>query len=197
MIPTNELDDYPKRTSSRRKLLLGVVGGALIAGVAVGVLARAPVDETAGDQAPDFSLALLGDEGTLSSDDLRGRPVVLNFWASWCVPCREEMPLFESRWRAHRDEGLQFVGVLVRDTPESALAFLERHDITYPIVWDEDQELANALGVAGLPQTFFIARDWRMIEGVVSELSGGGGTRAFGAISADELEERIEELLGR
>jgi cytochrome c biogenesis protein CcmG, thiol:disulfide interchange protein DsbE len=194
MIPTDELEDYPKRTSVRRFVPLAV-GLLLVGAIAYGVLRPAQTNNRAGERAPDFSLAYLDDSGTLSSDDLVGNPVVLNFWASWCIPCRDEMPLFEKKWREYRDEGITFVGVLIRDTKEDALAFVERNDITYPIVWDPDQQLARALGVSPLPETFFIDSTWNLIPGVSKDLAGGG-VRTFGAIDEAELQDRIDRLLG-
>ena len=193
MIPTDELEGYPKRTSLRR-VALPLVGVIAVAGLAYGILKPAPVDDGAGREAPSFELALLSGGGTLSDEDLRGKPVVLNFWASWCVPCREEMPLFESRWRRYQDQ-ITFIGVVVRDTEESARDFVRAHHITYPILWDPDQTLANALGVDPLPETFFIDRSWHLIGGVHQEAIGGPGVRTFGAIDAAQLQERIEALL--
>ena len=193
MIPTDELEDYPKRTS--RKPLVFLIGLVVIAALAYGVLKPAPEADDAGREVPSFELELLDGSGTLSDSDLRGSPVVLNFWASWCAPCLEEMPLFEEKWRAYRDEGLVFVGVVVRDTKESALRFLRTNDITYPVLWDPDQTLANAMGVDPLPETFFIDRGWRLISGV-AQTADGGGTRTFGAIDEAQLQERIDELLG-
>ena len=94
----------------------------------------------------------------------------------------------------------------MRDSPSSASssgtrrtaprAFIEDHDITYPIVWDPDQELARALGVDPLPETFFVDATWHLIGGVTEELGdGSGATRAFGAIDEADLQDRIEKLL--
>jgi cytochrome c biogenesis protein CcmG/thiol:disulfide interchange protein DsbE len=192
MIPTDELEDYPKRTSSKPLVLL--IGLVAIAALAYGVLKQAPDAGDAGREVPGFELELLDGSGTLSDSDLRGEPVVLNFWASWCAPCLEEMPLFEAKWRAYKDEGLTFVGVVFEDTRESALDFVQANDITYPILWDPDKTLGSALGVDPLPETFFIDSGWQLVAGVQQELQGGG-IRTFGAIDEAQLQDRIDELL--
>ncbi|MEA2452604.1 MAG: cytochrome c biosis protein CcmG, thiol:disulfide interchange protein DsbE [Actinomycetota bacterium] len=197
MIPTDELEDYPKRTSLSRRLPVVVIGLAIVGALAYGTLKPAPIDANAGHAAPSFELELLDGSGTLSDTDLRGGPVVLNFWASWCVPCRDEMPLFEKKWQAYRDQGVTFVGVVVRDTEASARDFIKAHHITYPVVWDPDQTLVEALGVDPLPETFFIDSSWHLISGVQQDMGdGSGATRYFGSIDADQLQERIDALLG-
>jgi thiol-disulfide isomerase/thioredoxin len=146
-------------------------------------------------QAPEFELELLGG-GTLSSEDLKGHPVVLNFWASWCEPCREEMPAFEKMWARYEGDGVRIVGVNVQDSVEGAQGFLDEVPVSYPIVLDPNNELASELGVRGLPQTFFIGPDYRFEKISKDEALGGGAGRVtFGAIDEDVLEEQILDLL--
>lgn len=146
-------------------------------------------------RAPDFELQLLGG-GTVSSDDLKGRPVVLNFWASWCIPCREEMPAFERMWARYRDEGVRIIGVNLQDSEAGARDFVEDVDVTYPIALDPKGSLASDLGVRGLPQTFFIDEDFRFEKISATEAVEGGGDRVvFGAIDEETLEQKILELL--
>ena len=190
--PETESEEPPK--SSRR--LLAIVPALVLVGLlAYGFLA--PADRDASPRAaPEFELELLSDSGTLSSDDLRGRPVVLNFWASWCVPCREEMPAFESMWRKYGDRGLQVVGVNVQDSREGGRDFLDELGITYPVVYDGDETLSKALDVYGLPQTFFIDRDYRFTAERQGKVLDGRGERVvLGAISRDELEANLLQLL--
>ena len=109
---------------------------------------------------------------TLSS--LRGQAVVINFWASWCGPCRDEAPVLEAAWQQYRDQGLVVLGIDREDTPDDARAFIERFELTYPNVRDAQDRLETRYGLTGLPETYFVGRDGRLvahIPGAVDELS--------------------------
>jgi peroxiredoxin len=158
-----------------------------------------PSDEPtkAGTAAPEFSLARLTGPGSISSADLKGKPVVINFWASWCDPCREEAPLLEAAWKEHKDQGLTILGVDLRDAPDNARQFIDEHDLTYPTVADPDMELARALGIGetdGLPQTFFVDSRWRL-QAVGGDAPTEGGVVVLGALSEELLAEQIDRLL--
>lgn len=114
-------------------------------------------------QAPPLQLATFDryrwEGGDIDLAALRGRGVVVNFWASWCEPCRIEAGLFESAWRAEQtkgDQGIVFVGVNRQDTLEGALGFLEEYGVSYPNGADTNGKWDRAFGVLGLPSTFFI-----------------------------------------
>jgi len=115
----------------------------------------------AGRPAPDFTLALL-DGGTLRLSDLRGRWVVLNFWASWCPPCREEMPGLQRAYEDFRERGVAFVGVAMADSLPDARSFAREVGITYPVGLDETGEIALAYQVLALPITVFIDPEGRV-----------------------------------
>lgn len=134
-----------------------------------------------GKPAPGFTLATL-EGGRVGLETLRGKPVVLNFWASWCVPCRTEMPLLERAWRAHAGEGLAVVGVVYADSNENARGFYKELDLTFPSLIDASGKTAVDYGVTGLPETYFIDR-----SGVIV-------AKKYGALEADELEARIAEI---
>jgi cytochrome c biogenesis protein CcmG, thiol:disulfide interchange protein DsbE len=95
----------------------------------------------------------------VSLADLRGRPVVINFWASWCVPCAEEAPILEGLWNTFRAKELVVVGVDTQDLEPPARRFLAEHGITYLNLRDPDGSLARLFGTTGVPETFFVGRD--------------------------------------
>ncbi len=197
MVPLDELADHQRRAWPRRMLIL-VPAVAFIALLAFGLFKAAPAELTPGARAPDIELPLLEGTGVLSSDDLEGRPVVLNFWASWCIPCKEEAPLLERAWREYRDDGVVFVGVNIKDSVTDATEFIERFDITYPIVRDEREELVSKLGVYGIPETFFIDHRWRFLASVAgTEQAERQGTVVLGAISEEQLFDNVELLIRR
>jgi cytochrome c biogenesis protein CcmG/thiol:disulfide interchange protein DsbE len=106
--------------------------------------------------APDFEMPALSGGGSISLDDFRGTVVVLNFWASWCGPCRLEAPALQATWEAYRDRGVRFLGVDYRDDRAAARAFIDEFGITYPSVFDPAGKLAFDYGLLGVPTTFII-----------------------------------------
>jgi cytochrome c biogenesis protein CcmG/thiol:disulfide interchange protein DsbE len=161
-------------------------------------LARTGSQAESGRAAPSFELPLLDGSGTLTDEDLRGNPVVINFWASWCIPCREEAPLLERTWRAYREQGVVFLGVNVKDAESDARRFVEEFDITYPTVRDLDQSLTRDFGVKGLPETFFVDHRWTFMGGISGAKTGDQqGTVVLGAISKEDLVSNVEILIRR
>jgi cytochrome c biogenesis protein CcmG, thiol:disulfide interchange protein DsbE len=107
---------------------------------------------------PDLTLPAL-DGPPISLAALRGHPVILNFWASWCITCRDEAPLLEATWREFRAQGLVVIGVDMQDLEAAARAFLHEFHITYPTLRDPDGSVARRFDATGVPETFFIGRD--------------------------------------
>lgn len=170
---------------------------AVIALLAFGLMKSAPTEVTPGSAAPNFTLQSLNGED-FSSARLRGHPIVLNFWASWCVPCREEVPALESVWREFRDEGLIVVGVNIRDAASSAERFVSKYGMTYPILRDEQLQLVREIGVVGVPETYFIDHEWRFVTSLSGARQGTEqGTVILGPISKEALLENVEILLRR
>lgn len=178
------------------RLLAFVIVPALFIGLlGLGLTRKSRTQNLVGTVAPDFDLPLLSG-GTLSSQDLKGQPVVVNFWASWCVPCREEAPLLEEKWQAYRDRGIRFLGVNVKDSLEDARAFTKEFGLTFPSVRDTDLDLYSAFGLLGLPETFFIDHTFRFLGvGGSDETGRQRGFKILGAISPAVLDSQIRLLL--
>lgn len=122
--------------------------------------------------APDFPLTLFsGQQTTLST--LRGHIVVLNFWASWCPPCRSEMPQFERAWQTWQGQGVAILGVATGDRPAEALAFAQQVGVTYPLGLDADGRIAVAYRVTTLPTTYFLDREGRIARRIVGYVNEG------------------------
>ena len=113
--------------------------------------------------APVFEMPALGDTSNIALRDFAGEVVILNFWASWCGPCRAEAPELESTWQAYQDQGVQFLGVDYRDDRAAGRAFVAEFDLTYPSVFDPAGQLAFDYELVGLPTTFVIGRDGRIV----------------------------------
>ncbi len=111
---------------------------------------------------PDVTLPPLGEGSQVSLGALRGHPVVINFWASWCVPCREEAPQLESIWRTYRDRGLIVLGIDTQDLQAPGREFIGHYRISYLNVRDPDGSVSRLFGATGVPETFFVGADGRI-----------------------------------
>jgi cytochrome c biogenesis protein CcmG, thiol:disulfide interchange protein DsbE len=128
--------------------------------------ARKPV---VGSKAPQFSAEYLDRDGTFELSSLRGKPVLLNFWASWCPPCKDEAPLLEDAYARYGDE-VEFVGIDIRDARDDALEFVESYGITYPQVRDDTLRVYTQYGLTGQPESFFIDQNGIVVQHVKGPL---------------------------
>ena len=148
-------------------------------------LRSAPSGARIGDPAPAFALADL-DGNPVRLSDFAGRPVVVNFWASWCGPCVEEFPLLKQAQAQHAADGLAVVGIVYQDRSESARSFVERMGADWPAVMDPGGSVANQYAVFGPPETFFIGRDGTLLGHQVGQFSRASLDRQLATILAKE-----------
>jgi len=148
-----------------------------------------------GKLGPNFLLELL-DSGELRLSDLRGKAVVLNFWATWCRPCRREMPQFVEAYDRYRDQGLVIVAVDLQESRGTIGSFVDDFGVEFPVAIDRQGDVADEYRLLGLPTTYFIDRNGVIRSIYRGPLEGRSqGTNVQGEIKADELSRRVEELL--
>ncbi len=174
--------------SRRRRVVLIVVIGFVLALVVAGLVAGessqsgSTLTIRSSGVARQFRLPSLRDTSTeISLSDFRGRPVVINFWASWCVPCRKEMPALQAAYRKMKGR-IAFVGIDHQDTRDDGLTFVRQTGVHYPIAFDSDGTTARAYGLFGVPTTVFIDAKGREVE------------RYLGQISETRLAQTIDRL---
>ncbi|TMI80302.1 MAG: TlpA family protein disulfide reductase, partial [Bacillati bacterium ANGP1] len=131
-----------------------------------------------GRPAPDVTLPLFSG-GTLDIHRLRGRPIVLNFWASWCVPCRSETPLLVSLHQTYGPRGIVFAGVDVEDQERDARAFIAEFHVDYLVARAPDEKAMDAYSVVGVPTTVFIGADGVVVDAYAGGFVGSGGAQAL------------------
>ena len=184
--------------SSRRGtwIVFGVVGVVVIA--LLGLLAVAVRERgappLASGSAPDFTLTSF-DGQVYKLADLKGKPVVINFWASWCVPCRDEAPGLQRTWEAYRDQGVLILGVDYVDTEVDAKKFIAEFGQTYPNGADLGTRISQAYRISGVPETYFIRRDGKLLQGI--DAQGHAKGNWIGPVPEDVLQARVQEMLAQ
>jgi peroxiredoxin len=123
-----------------------------------------------GDEAPDFILENLnGDEVRLS--DLKGKGVFLNFWASWCEPCKREMPLMDRYYQVMKDEGIEILAINITESHLVVNSFINRLGVGFPVLLDSDRAVTQRYGVKGLPASFFVDKNGIVVDYFVGEMN--------------------------
>ena len=138
-----------------------------------------------GSPAPAFALPRLDGPGVVSLASLRGHPVVLNFWASWCGPCKTEAPALERDSRRYRDRGVRFVGVDDNDLPSDARRFVSVHGLTFPMLKDGSGDVTRNYGISQLPETYVLDASGE----VVAHLAGPVDSSEFASRFRAALEQ--------
>jgi thiol-disulfide isomerase/thioredoxin len=164
----------------KKLLVIGLILG--VAACAATTTSKPLVGKPGAKVATDFTIDLLDGGSFTLSRELQSRPVIINFWASWCPPCRQEMPDLDAVARAI--PGVQFIGVAIDDTPSNAAAYAAEVGTSYPIAVDSDYALDDAYAIQYLPQTWIIDTDGTVARSVIR------------AVTAEELTAWIAEDLG-
>jgi len=160
-------------------LLVGIVMAAAVFGLA---LARQYQTQPTTGAAPDFTITTM--EGAqMRLSDLKGRVVVVNFWASWCGPCRDEAPVLEALWQSYKDKGVILVGIAYTDTEREAKAFIEEFSQTYPNALDIGTKISEDYHIQGVPETFVINKQGEIVKFFMIPLRPG------------DLEPLLDELV--
>jgi cytochrome c biogenesis protein CcmG/thiol:disulfide interchange protein DsbE len=129
---------------------------AVIGLLAFGLLSKGEARIAVGDPVPDRALPVLAGQGEGSIADYRGKWVLVNLWASWCVPCRQEAPVLDRFARRHRGGGVRVLGINVQDNSDDALRFIREYDVAYPQLRSVGDERSEAFGSTGVPENFLV-----------------------------------------
>jgi cytochrome c biogenesis protein CcmG/thiol:disulfide interchange protein DsbE len=167
-----------------RPLKLGAQGlaVAVVAGLfalLIWKVTHHPKPVKVGGTAPAFDLQRLNGSGRLAFASLSGRVRVVNFWATWCGPCKSESPALQRLWEQYRTRGVVFVGVDYNDVASDARRFVRKHGLTYPMVRDRDGSVGNRYDLTGVPETFVVDRQGRLVEHFAGPIDLRDNDRAF------------------
>lgn len=182
----NFMEEAPEK--ARRGLRLGsivLIVGILLAVIVVGVtLARRNLSQPTSGPAPDFTMTTF-DGSPFRLSDQRGKVVIVNFWASWCGPCRDEAPILQSVWERYRDRGVVLVGVAYLDSDPDSRAFIEEFGITYPNGPDVATRISDQYRIQGVPETFVVDQNGDIARFIIAPVQPG------------QLDAIVDELLVR
>jgi cytochrome c biogenesis protein CcmG/thiol:disulfide interchange protein DsbE len=182
LITENAASSNPVARSKRTGLIVTFAVLLALLGLLAWGLKKVQAGPVSSGMAPDFSLTSF-DGRTLKLSELRGQVVIINFWASWCPPCREEAAYLEQTWRKYEGKGVVFIGVDWVDMEKEALAYIDEFDLTYFNGPDIGTRIAQAYNIQGVPETFYVAKN--------GELRGVH----IGPLKSPELDDKIDELL--
>lgn len=176
----DKIPQGPRRGTAGAVITFAVVLALL--GLLAWGLNKAQAGPRDSGMAPGFTITSF-DGKTVTLSELRGQVVIINFWASWCQPCREEAAYLEKTWRKYQNQGVVFIGVDYVDTEKEALAYIKEFDITYLNGPDIGTRISQAFNIQGVPETYFVAKS--------GELRGVH----IGPLQSPQLDDKINELL--
>jgi cytochrome c biogenesis protein CcmG/thiol:disulfide interchange protein DsbE len=151
---------HPVRLTAQLLAVAAVTG---LLALLVWRVTHQPTPPKLGKPAPSFALQRLDGNGKLDLSSLRGKAVVVNFWASWCGPCKSESAALERAWQAHKADGVVVLGIDYHDVVGDARGFVRKHGLTYPILRDGAGLVGTRYDLSGVPETFFVDRRGRLV----------------------------------
>lgn len=168
-----------------RASILLVLGAALVYALITNLSGEKDTSHDIGDEAPNFELIQINDkneEEKVNLSELKGKGVMLNFWGTWCAPCREEMPYMESLYPTYKEKGVEIVAVNLDQSELKVQQFIDEFDLTFPVPHDVRDEVRELYGIGPLPSTVFINPD-----GVIEDI-------VIGALTLDRLEGHLNDI---
>ena len=172
-----------RRPISRTWLAAGIIAIIVITLLGFAIASGASQPPQVGNPVPDFELEAF-DGSSMNLAEYRGKVVIVNFFASWCSPCRLEAADLEQSWREYQNRGVQFLGIAYKDADSKAQAFLTEYGVTYPSTAERGNKTARAYGLTGVPETFVIDQDGILVR------------HFLGPITQAQLSAEIDKLLG-
>lgn len=183
-MPEASQSEPTQRGLSPAWIAAGVIALIVLTLLGYGLLANPSKPPQVGGPVPDFQLTAL-DGSSINLGAERGQVVVVNFFASWCAPCRQEAADLQQSWRDYQDRGVQFFGIAYKDADSKAQAFLDEFDVTYPSAVERDNQTARLYGLTGVPETFVIDQQGLLVR------------HFLGPISQAQLSQELDRLLGQ
>jgi thiol-disulfide isomerase/thioredoxin len=171
-----------------KKLLMVLATGFLLAGcvnTSKSNVARKPLEVL--QDAPEFTIKNVQGAEAITSKDFKGKVVVVDFWATWCVPCKVEIPEYNKLRAKYMEQGVEFLGVTFESSMEDTLDFIKEYEMKYPVGVATDEIDVALGGHTGLPTTFLIGKDWKVYRKIMGAAPG----------KIPNLEKDIEELLAK
>lgn len=184
--PPSNTESTPQVATPTRAMRLWQIAFVVIIVAFFGILAFRLWDTNTTEQradglAPEFTFTTFDGE-TISLADLKGKGVVVNFWASWCDPCREEAALLEEAWRREQGNGIVFVGLDYLDQEPAAKAYLTEYGISYPNGPDLQSQAARRYGIKGVPETYFVNPEGEIVQAVIGPVTNAAQLDSFLAL---------------
>ncbi|MFD1018538.1 thiol-disulfide oxidoreductase ResA [Thalassobacillus hwangdonensis] len=175
------------KTKKKRKRLIfrSIILALLVGLVVLAIVQNLQKDDSAvdvGDDAPDFQLEQFGKDEPLQLSDYEGKGVMLNFWATYCKPCEEEMPYMQELYPEYKEKGVEIIAVNLDSTKLVVNRFIDKYDLTFPVPWDKSNQVMDLYKIGPIPSTYFINP-----EGEIER-------KVIGALTLERLEQYLKEI---